>query len=128
MNNESDNFKFRMSDECREKLFGTPPARGYESPITGIINEMAMQISEQRDNAIVASIGEQIGVQVDKDRLIKALNFDSQQYEKGYSVGYTDGYKIGFSRALEKMNLFLLGETVGEDCQPVSNDEEDDKE
>ena len=68
-----------------------PDPEGYESPITGYIGQFSQQIIEQRDNAVVAQISEQIAVDVNKEELIKALNYDRNQYNEGYRRGYKDG-------------------------------------
>ena len=57
----------------------------YESPIVTYMQEMHNQIMDERENAITAKISESIGVDVDKDELIKALQYDRQQYDKGYA-------------------------------------------
>ena len=53
----------------------------YEPPIT-LFEDLANQIAEWKDNQIVAQV--RMYVDVDKAELIKALNYDRQQYEKGY--------------------------------------------
>ena len=58
----------------------------YQSPIS--IYETAMQtIMEQRENAIVAKVQDAFDVQVDKEELIRALQYDRNQYEAGYRDG-----------------------------------------
>ena len=58
----------------------------YQSPIS--IYETAMQtIIEQRDNAIFAKVQDAFDVQVDKEELIRALQYDRGQYEAGYRDG-----------------------------------------
>lgn len=76
--------KFRAISEV-------PDPEGYESPITGYISQFSQQIIEERDNAVVAQISEQIAVDVNKEELIKALNYDRNQYNEGYRRGYRDG-------------------------------------
>ena len=55
----------------------------YESPITEIIGEMRMKQVEEQENHIYECI-QQYGINVDKEELIKALQYDRDQYEKGY--------------------------------------------
>lgn len=55
----------------------------YESPITEIIGEMQMKQREEQDRQIYECI-QQYGINVDKEELIKALQYDRDQYEKGY--------------------------------------------
>lgn len=61
----------------------------YQSPIS--IYESAMQtIIEQRENAIFAKVQDAFDVQVDKAELIRALQYDRNQYDKGYADGKAD--------------------------------------
>ena len=58
----------------------------YQSPIS--IYETAMEtIIEQRENAIFAKVQDAFDVQVDKAELIRALQYDRGQYEKGFRDG-----------------------------------------
>ena len=71
----------------------------YKSPIN--IYETAMDtIIEQRENAIFAKIQDAIDVQVDRDELIRALQYDRGQYEKGY--------RDGFNQAVNQVRSYLL--------------------
>lgn len=51
----------------------------YQSPVTIAISECRQQI----DNNIYKVI-QDMGIDVDKDELIKALEYDREQYAKGY--------------------------------------------
>lgn len=85
---------FDFSDKTKE-LFGNPEAFmktpdfdkmlkgdmvGYDSPIQVI----ASQIEMTMDGEILKAC-QRVGVDVNKDELIKALNYDREQYEKGYA-------------------------------------------
>ena len=65
-----------------------PIPEGYESPITGYMSHFAQQVIEQREDAVVAQIREQIGINVDKDELVRALNYDRNRFDEGYRKGY----------------------------------------
>ena len=77
----------------------------WESPIlatidmTQLTNKIVAEIEKQEDDAIMKQavhILESTKISVDKDELIKALNYDRNQYEKGYSDGIRCGErKIG---------------------------------
>lgn len=56
----------------------------YESPINLIMGEYRCHIEENIFNAV-----QNVGVDVNKEELIKALAYDRKQYEKGYQEGYT---------------------------------------
>ena len=62
----------------------------YNSPITimsQMVDDQIKEMQKQEETAIMAEITKKIGVDVDKDELIKALNYDRHQYEKGYIDG-----------------------------------------
>lgn len=53
------------------------------------------QIKTQIDNEILFRATQEIGINIDKDELLKALAYDRQQYEKGYNKAIDD-FKIRF--------------------------------
>ena len=58
----------------------------YEPPITQQIAEhFTKEIDAQVYKAVL-----NVGIDVDKRELIRALNYDRQQYEKGYRDGYEE--------------------------------------
>jgi hypothetical protein len=61
----------------------------YKSPIT-IIDSFTESIIKQKDDAIFAEIQHSFGADVDKEELIRALQYDRNQYEKGYADGKAD--------------------------------------
>lgn len=74
-------------EECKFEL------SDYQSPITVAVQRISEGIGEHAkcvEEMILREI-ERIGVIVDKEELIKALNYDREQYYTGYRVGYNDG-------------------------------------
>lgn len=63
-------------------------AKDYESPITVQIRKIAEQIEEQRENELTLKISEQMGVNIDKAELTRALAYDRDQYRRGYEDGW----------------------------------------
>lgn len=59
----------------------------YESPIEVIFGEIQNKVSEDLEGLVYQAI-QNVHVNVDKEELIKALNYDREQYEKGYRDGY----------------------------------------
>ena len=59
----------------------------YESPITIIVGDIQSQIIENEDGEMLVQMRQSIGYNVDKDELLKALQYDRNQYEKGYKDG-----------------------------------------
>ena len=58
----------------------------YESPIDVIYNDIQIQVIEHTEEQIYEAI-QQCDIHVDKEELIKALQYDRKQYEKGYEDG-----------------------------------------
>ena len=52
----------------------------YECPINTIMSDIETQFEQE-----VLKVVQQYDIVVDKDELVKALNYDRQQYEKGYA-------------------------------------------
>lgn len=69
----------------------------YESPIQLIESQMRTEV----ENEIFRAIKE-VGVDVNKEELIKALQYDRHQYSKGYKDGYDDGM-IAFAEKLKDL-------------------------
>lgn len=59
----------------------------YVSPIEKIMGDIQSQIIKDEENRLLYHVTQSIGYKVDKDELIKALQYDRQQYEKGYKDG-----------------------------------------
>ena len=67
---------------------------GWESPVK-IVTENVMKLVESANSAIEGKTMEAIvnvGIDVDKDELIKAMQYDRDQYSRGYHNGYNAGY------------------------------------
>ena len=58
----------------------------YESPIDLLMSNIQTQIIEQQEEAIYKAVFD-IGVNVTKDELLRALAYDRQQYEIGFAEG-----------------------------------------
>lgn len=59
-----------------------PPIKLFETPWRTIV--------EEKEDAIYAKIQSEYGVDLDKKELIRALQYDRNQYEKGYADGEAD--------------------------------------
>lgn len=73
----------------------------YKSPIEIIASDMQMQIRKQQEDEIYKAVLN-CEISVDKDELIKALNYDRNQYEKGYQDGLAEA-----TRRLQKIRNIL---------------------
>ena len=61
----------------------------YKSPIELLVTEIQHQIVKQQDEEIYKAVLNYVP-NVDKEELIRALQYDRDQYEKGYSDGKRD--------------------------------------
>ncbi len=59
---------------------------GYQSPISQIYKDVEYKFKEDMENKIMEAV-HHFGISVDKEELIKALQYDRNQYDKGYSDG-----------------------------------------
>lgn len=58
----------------------------WESPIN-IYHTISDMVTEEIDGNIIVEVKKQLGIDINKDELIKAINYDRNQYEKGYQDG-----------------------------------------
>ena len=68
----------------------------YNSPleiINSLTNDMARKIGTETDNMIMEAVYN-VAVNVDKAELIKALEYDRDQYEKGYRDGLAEAEEV----------------------------------
>lgn len=75
----------------------------YESPIT-ITERLVNKAREQMENDImnnVLTVTTEYGINVNKDELIKALQYDRNQYNKGYADGYSE-FAFDFYKAFRE--------------------------
>ena len=54
----------------------------YESPITLMTEKIANDLADKTEGLIMECV-QRVGVSVDKDELVRALNYDRGQYEVG---------------------------------------------
>lgn len=89
----------------------------YESPINFIFGDIQMQLVKQQENEVCMAV-QKCGVDVDKEELIRALQYDREQYEKGYEDALRQVKKdiIEKLRAEQRWYLGLYDEFLdGED-------------
>ena len=65
----------------------------YESPITRIENQLLEEMVKKEEDQFMCEVRQTIGYSIDKSELIKALNYDRDQYERGYQDGRSAGYQ-----------------------------------
>lgn len=97
----SDNHFYNEFERAYEKLTMPCVSDGYESPITAIATQLQMLYDEEVMKAI-----QRVGIEVNKEELIKALDYDRKQYQEGYRKGYDRGYE---QAKQDIANMFLGG-------------------
>jgi hypothetical protein len=68
----------------------------YKSPIEMLTQGFNLQV----ENGVYKAV-ESYGINVDKDELIKALQYDRNQYNKGYADGYSE-FAFDFYKAFRE--------------------------
>lgn len=62
----------------------------YENPINmffeNTVNDIVKKVNEQQEDYVMECV-RKVGVDVNKEELVRALNYDRRQYEKGYEDG-----------------------------------------
>ena len=89
----------------------------YESPIEMIMEDIQTQIVKQQENDIYQAV-QKYGIVIDKEELIKALQYDREQYTKGYKDALDEikKYLVGRLREKQQRHLNLYDEYMnGED-------------
>lgn len=85
----------------------------YKSPVE-IARE---QIKTQIDNEILFRVTQEVGINIDKDELLKALAYDRQQYEKGYNEAIDDfvaKYKFCDNRSVQCNKALNCADCIAE--------------
>jgi len=65
----------------------------YKSPIEIICGDMTHKLENE-----VFTVVQNIGINIDKDELIKALQYDRNQYEKGYADAMMNAVPVNHGR------------------------------
>lgn len=105
---------FHISKESVDKLFPKKDIDilGWESPIQDFIEKMRIEHERTLESETIKAV-RAIDVTVDKEELIKALQYDRNQYEKGY----VNGYNAGASNVAEE--IFAEIEEKGKVDEPI---------
>jgi len=87
----------------------------YESPIDLIISEMNMRMDGEIFKAV-----QNVGVNVERDELIKALAYDRDQYQKGYNDRDSEIVRCKDCKLqeCEGRNGMIVCDITGESHQP----------
>lgn len=59
----------------------------YDCPISTSISQLQTMMTQEYNHQILKAVG-QIGIKIDEDGLVQALNQDRRRYEEAYRAGY----------------------------------------
>lgn len=88
----------------------------YESPIELITSEIASSVSKRMDNDIYQAVCN-VGIIVNKDELVKALEYDRNQYDKGFK----DGVKAFAERLADEIKDTRFAYEAEQQCECLYN-------
>lgn len=86
--------EYKISKESIDAAIAKMHVEGYESPIDVLINHETDAFAQFIEGAVMKSVI-QADVHVDKDELIRALDFDRHQYELGFRKGLRSAIRFG---------------------------------
>lgn len=95
---------------------------GYKSPIDIIYGETQMQLEGE-----VLKATQNVGVYVDKEELIKALEYDRDQYNKGYKDGLNADRWIPVEERLPDSDRYILMHFANFSLPAIGRYEEDEE-
>lgn len=84
------------------------------SPITQTISEIQSKMIKDQEDELLIEASQVVGYTIDKEELIKAMNYDRNQFAQGYEKGHETGYAKAISDFAEKMKQ-TINEQVGND-------------
>lgn len=77
----------------------------YECPISEQIGELKMMMANEHDKMVLRAV-QQVGIQIDQESLVQAINSDRKRYEEAYKKGYAD-CEEHYRELFEKINKLI---------------------
>ena len=71
--------------------------------------KLAEATKQHTEDYITFKIEQILDCEVDKEELIKAMQYDRNQYDKGYQDGYLDGVRDGKQILINKLQEYIEG-------------------
>lgn len=75
----------------------------YDCPIEQQIGQLSVMMANEHERQIIKAV-QQIGIEIDQQGLVEAINNDRRRYEAAYHKGYNDaleGYKTITNRPMD---------------------------
>lgn len=80
----------------------------YDCPISEQIGELKMMMADEHDKMVLKAV-QQIGIEIDQESLIEAINSNRKRYEEAYKKGYAD-CEEHYRKLLSQISRFALQE------------------
>ena len=61
----------------------------YDCPIFEQIGQLQTMMANEHDRMVLKAV-QQVGIEIDQESLIQAINSDRKRYEEAYKKGYAD--------------------------------------
>lgn len=98
------------------KITDTKLPRGnYKSPVEVMISEAIEKANEETESEILHQVEITTGIHINKEELIKALNYDRDQFQKGWDCA--------FEKIYEKLKR-KMSEPFADEIMRIINEEE----
>lgn len=100
---------FKINKESVDKLFPKQDMNilGYQSPIEIVATQLRIEREKSLESEVFKAI-QRLGITVHKDELIKALQYDRGQYEKGYKDGYNTNALVVALKVIDKFKSDIM--------------------
>ena len=85
-------------------MYNSPIRIDYTYPIFQIRDQLNEKLDETVAKAVMA-----VNISVDRDEMVKALEYDRGQYDLGYRDGFQEGYKTAKQDAITHLTAYLEG-------------------
>ena len=82
----------------------------YDCPISEQIGQLKMMMADEHDRMVVRAV-QQVGIEIDQESLVQAINSDRKRYEEAYKKGYSD-CEEHYKEILSQISKLVLDETT----------------
>ena len=106
-------FKSKLSE--RKSNMYESPIHIYEMPaVFKTAEEINDVVQKEKEDQIIGVLQQKFEIKVDREELLKALQYDRKQYDRGYQDGYLGGIEKGMQDATSKINMNVINTELKE--------------
>ena len=81
----------------------------YDCPISEQIGALQTMMADEHDRMVLKAV-QQVGIEIDQESLIQAINSDRKRYEEAYKKGYAD-CEEHYKKLLSQISRLALQES-----------------